>query len=341
MFSNSVKPKNIISSDKKIEEKVNSDFVTHNMPESHRFSGQTFTSQIKPISNKTISVPNVESHYKIGILIMSGGLILVGALVYLGYLYIIKPNLSVVNTPVVVNKVATKTPEKIIEPVVEPTKIVEVVTSTEPIIATSTTEVTTSSDLILPEEQPIVTAPVSISTVDSDADGLTDAEEKVVGTDPNKADTDSDGYLDLAELKSGYDPLVPGKKTSETSVMTSYLVDPKTTIIYPTAWEVTKSDSTNTVVLTDTDKAFIQITYQDNPKKLTPTAWFTDQSTGLKPGEIISGSSWQGFYSQDGLSAYVFNKDLSKVYSFSCSPLTADTSSITLFNLMIKTLIIK
>ena len=69
--------------------------------------------------------------------------------------------------------------------------------------------------------------------------------------------------------------------------------------------------------------------------------WFAKQFFGLTPGESVSGQTWQGFYSQDGLAAYIFNSNLSKIYSFSCSPLTADTTSVTLFHLMIKTLIIK
>lgn len=45
--------------------------------------------------------------------------------------------------------------------------------------------------------------------LDSDQDGLSNAEEKIYGTDPNKNDTDGDGYTDGAEVKSGYDPLKP------------------------------------------------------------------------------------------------------------------------------------
>ncbi len=52
--------------------------------------------------------------------------------------------------------------------------------------------------------------------LDSDQDGLTDAEEKTYGTNPQKADTDGDGYTDGAEVKAGYDPLkkAPGDKLS-------------------------------------------------------------------------------------------------------------------------------
>jgi len=44
---------------------------------------------------------------------------------------------------------------------------------------------------------------------DSDKDGLTDTEEKKLGTDPNKADTDGDGFMDGQEVKKGCNPLKP------------------------------------------------------------------------------------------------------------------------------------
>ena len=47
---------------------------------------------------------------------------------------------------------------------------------------------------------------------DSDGDGLTDAQEIKLGTDPFNADTDGDGYTDKQEIDSGYDPLVSGGK---------------------------------------------------------------------------------------------------------------------------------
>ena len=50
-------------------------------------------------------------------------------------------------------------------------------------------------------------------TLDSDNDGLTDAEEEVYGTDKNNSDTDGDGYTDGAEVQNGYNPLGEGKLT--------------------------------------------------------------------------------------------------------------------------------
>ncbi|MEK7094739.1 MAG: hypothetical protein AAB886_01360, partial [Patescibacteria group bacterium] len=81
----------------------------------------------------------------------------------------------------------------------------------------------------IPEEQPVVTAPVdsdgdgltddeeakqgtSIRKPDTDNDGLFDREEVIVyKTNPLSADTDKDGYTDGAEVSGGYNPNGAGK----------------------------------------------------------------------------------------------------------------------------------
>lgn len=56
--------------------------------------------------------------------------------------------------------------------------------------------------------------PSTISSLqqDTDSDGLTDATEQQLGTDPLKADTDGDGINDKQELDAGFDPLTVGGK---------------------------------------------------------------------------------------------------------------------------------
>jgi len=44
---------------------------------------------------------------------------------------------------------------------------------------------------------------------DLDGDGLSNNEEKTLGTDPQNPDTDGDGYRDGVEIESGFDPLKP------------------------------------------------------------------------------------------------------------------------------------
>jgi len=97
-------------------------------------------------------------------------------------------------------------------------------------VAATGTEPVTAAPTNVPLPQPVV-AP---SQRDTDTDGLTDAQEIAIGTDPNKADTDGDGltdfdevrtwqsdplnadsdgdgYTDGAEVKNGYSPTGPGR----------------------------------------------------------------------------------------------------------------------------------
>lgn len=92
--------------------------------------------------------------------------------------------------------------------------------------------------IVIPEDEPEppieVEEPIVSTTLDTDNDGLTDAEEARYGTDAERADTDNDGlpdkdevqkygtdpidpdtdgdtFLDGVEVISGYDPKGPGK----------------------------------------------------------------------------------------------------------------------------------
>lgn len=55
------------------------------------------------------------------------------------------------------------------------------------------------------------TAVINVMT-DADLDGLTDAREAELGSNPNKADTDGDGMTDGAEALAGTNPLEEGSE---------------------------------------------------------------------------------------------------------------------------------
>jgi hypothetical protein len=59
------------------------------------------------------------------------------------------------------------------------------------------------------DQQTILVSVSDDTNEDSDGDGLTDTEEKSLGTDPFDADTDKDGHDDGAEVKAGTSPLDP------------------------------------------------------------------------------------------------------------------------------------
>ncbi|MBY5031899.1 thrombospondin type 3 repeat-containing protein [Streptococcus suis] len=54
--------------------------------------------------------------------------------------------------------------------------------------------------------------PKTIYEKDSDHDGLTDAQELALETNPLSCDSDGDGQVDLVELQSGRSPLVLQKE---------------------------------------------------------------------------------------------------------------------------------
>ncbi len=58
-----------------------------------------------------------------------------------------------------------------------------------------------------------------VTPQDSDGDGLTDAFEDMLGTDPNNADTDGDGVNDKEEVEAGTDPLVPDQEESDEAIV--------------------------------------------------------------------------------------------------------------------------
>lgn len=124
-----------------------------------------------------------------------------------------------------------------------------------PEASTSQIPSSTVSETVPATETPVQAGNGQISassSIDSDHDGLTDAQEKIYGTDPNNPDTDGDGlsdgdevliwhtnplnpdsdgdgYSDGTEVRSGYNPLGPGKLFNIPAISTTTAGNPSTT----------------------------------------------------------------------------------------------------------------
>ena len=81
----------------------------------------------------------------------------------------------------------------------------------QPQIATPTVQIndaTTSKPTVpVKPDEPVIYQ----TALDSDKDGLTDAEELIFNSDLNKPDSDNDGYTDSSELSNLYNPAGSGK----------------------------------------------------------------------------------------------------------------------------------
>lgn len=134
----------------------------------------------------------------------------------------------------------------------------------------------------LPEETDI-TVPTITATVDTDADGLTDTEEALFGTDKNSPDTDADTYPDPEEITNGYSPIAAGEKLADGALFKTY-TNPTYgyKAPYPTAWRADALDQTNKQVLfiSDTDE-FFEILVEENPENLPVVDWYRGLSPAL------------------------------------------------------------
>lgn len=150
------------------------------------------------------------------------------------------------------------------------------------------------------------------STVDTDGDGLTDAEEPLVGCDPAKADTDGDTYADGLEVEKGFDPAKAGAALLQNSASLATYTSTRFgyTVRYPAAWLAKARDAEGSeVIFSGAGAEFIEVLVVDNPEHLSAPAWYAKQVPGtpITPEQVPTFTSgtltWA--LSFDGLNAYL------------------------------------
>ncbi|MFZ4648598.1 MAG: thrombospondin type 3 repeat-containing protein [Patescibacteria group bacterium] len=297
-------------------ERLKGDFVVHNMPAPVSSEGTT---------NKT-SLAAPENHKKTGMIIISLGILLVIGLLYGVYILVIKPSLK--------SNVSQEVPLAVEEPVVTPENIQAVVippVASSTVIATETPEISPTSTTNI--EQPVVVPSVE-SIIDTDSDGLSDEEEKLIGSNPNKIDTDSDGNADLIEVQNTYNPAGSGRLASSSMLNNYRNPSLKYSLIYPKSWSIKNLNGNETVLISSVDeKYFIQILHQNNENNLDIVDWYQAEFPGQEVGEGRSATdgSWIGVYNADKSVFYLNDKAKKNIYIFSLT--AAEGSAVNYFRL--------
>jgi len=166
---------------------------------------------------------------------------------------------------------------------------------------------------VIPEEPEVVLT----GGVDADSDGLTDVEERLYSTDPQKPDTDSDGYLDGNEVYHLYNPGGTAPVTLLESELVTLYSNPDYgySIYYPASWRLDLSKGTLLVMFSAATGEFVQVLTEDNPQDMSLVEWYLAQAPGADEEDLklfANKAGIEGLQSPDRLTAY-FKKD-SRIY---------------------------
>lgn len=178
------------------------------------------------------------------------------------------------------------------------------------------------------------------SAPDTDNDGLTAEEEKLYGTNADKADTDSDGYTDGAEILNGYDPTKSNALLSNSGLFVSYN-HPLYSIIYPKSWTVKEQDVQKAEVLFAAGTGeFVEILAVSNVSALSLEDWYSKQFPNVKTDQLtaVKINNATGFRDASNLNYYLINPNNNNnifIITYNVGNLT-QTNFATTFNAMVK-----
>lgn len=312
-----------------LDEEIEKNIRIRTMPRKFKISTQT--------GNKKTTI--------IGAVIMIVGVLVMAAAVYLVYIFLINPKPPVTTpktvtpapvattpttpvtkpTPVATTTapVVATTTVPVVPPITTPIATTTVVTSTPPVAATSTPPIATSSAAFSATSTLAHDGlPPGTSVADADHDGLSDAEEVIFGTDPNKADTDGDGYPDGAEVLSLYDPAGPGKITANPHVAVYNDAAAKFSVAYPKIWQVQNLNNGQSIIFSAADNSFLEIVSMPDAGNMSVKDWYNSQfpDTPVTDADVVAKNGWQGIFHQDREIFYLVDAGKNNIYTISYVP---------------------
>jgi hypothetical protein len=146
--------------------------------------------------------------------------------------------------------------------------------------------------------------------VDSDSDGLTDAEEKnIYGTDPYGLDTDKDTFNDGNEVAHLYDPMLkaPSMLAESNEVKAVQNKTQGYSVLVPAKWSYSGADSTE-LLATAPDGELLEVLVTPKPENQSLVEWHMALSPGTSSDEADRFKTLHGYdalRSPDRLTSYI------------------------------------
>ncbi len=154
------------------------------------------------------------------------------------------------------------------------------------------------------------------AALDDDQDGLSNAEEAILGTNAKATDSDTDGFKDAEELNNGYNPAGAGKIAANENLGSYLNTTFNFSLLYPKDWNRTIASTDDSVMFTADNHQFVQILVQPNSNQQDIVDWYkaTFSVQTIPNSQLMLSESWDGVKTPDGLTLYLTNKD--KTYIF-------------------------
>lgn len=185
------------------------------------------------------------------------------------------------------------------------------------------------------------------SSADGDADGLTDIEETVYGTNASQPDSDGDSFIDgkrqegssfIGEVFNGYNPAGDGRLEGSSLVKRQANSSNEYSILMPTPWTAAP-DSNGGLLINPSQSTgeLFQVRIETNPSNLTPQQWYLAANPSANASELtaITVNGLEGIYSEDQSTVYLFREAKVYMIQYSTGTLT-QVNYRTTFDMMVR-----